>query len=44
MGIFATANGGEGKTPATFKRWVYRGNGQQIDHTSYISSGPYYGV
>ena len=31
MGIFATANGGEGSTPATFSRWVYEGQGQKID-------------
>ena len=31
MGIFVTANGGKGSTPATFTRWVYEGQGQKID-------------
>jgi len=31
VGIFVTANGGEGSTPATFTRWVYEGQGQKID-------------
>jgi len=31
VGIFVTANGGEGSTPAIFTRWVYEGQGQKID-------------
>jgi beta-xylosidase len=31
LGVFNTANGGQGTTPALFTRWVYRGEAQKID-------------
>jgi beta-xylosidase len=43
LGVFASANGGEGTAPATFTRWYYEGRGQQIDHERIIASGSHYG-
>ncbi|KAG8625915.1 hypothetical protein KVT40_006316 [Elsinoe batatas] len=31
LGMYATSNGGAGRTPAYFGRWRYRGEAQQID-------------
>ncbi|TFL04452.1 glycosyl hydrolase [Pterulicium gracile] len=32
LGVYATSNGGQGKTPAYFSRWRYTPVGQKIDH------------
>jgi hypothetical protein len=41
VGIFVTANGGEGSTPATFTRWVYEGQGQKIDFNETVYPAGY---
>ncbi|KAF2228309.1 putative xylan 1,4-beta-Xylosidase [Elsinoe ampelina] len=38
VGVFATSNGGEGNTKATFVRWMYQGEGQGIDHGTIVPS------
>ncbi|KAF4534282.1 Xylosidase : arabinofuranosidase [Lasiodiplodia theobromae] len=38
VGVYATSNGGDGKTPAYISRWRYEGKGQKISDTEIVPS------
>ncbi|KAL1637616.1 hypothetical protein SLS58_009289 [Diplodia intermedia] len=40
VGVYATSNGGDGKTPAYISRWRYEGKGQKISDTEIVPSTP----
>ncbi|KAF2836629.1 glycoside hydrolase family 43 protein [Patellaria atrata CBS 101060] len=38
VGVYATGNGAEGVTPASFARWEYEGQGQMVDYDVVVGS------
>ncbi|KAK5938859.1 hypothetical protein PMZ80_009051 [Knufia obscura] len=38
VGVYASSNGGSGRTPAYYTNWIYEGQGQMIDYNEMIES------
>ncbi|KAI9699876.1 MAG: hypothetical protein M1820_007051 [Bogoriella megaspora] len=41
VGIYATTNGGSGKTESYFSRWRYQGKGQGINNNTFVQYTPF---